>query len=183
MSRKPRSDSKLKLLPDEVQETLWRLLNTPVDEEGRPAPVKEGGKPMRMEDALAWLRDTHSVDSSLGALSDWYSWYGLRQRTERARARAEQATLEFARENPEVDSTDLERLGQMVFTAETIEGGDIKAYVALMNLRLKQKDQELDERRVALLEEKARQRDAAKDVLGSELSQEEQNRLLREILK
>ena len=63
------------------------------------------------------------------------------------------------------------------------ESGNVKAYVALAKLSLAHRALDLDTRRLAILEAKAAQADAAKDVLGTSLSPEEQNRRLREILK
>jgi hypothetical protein len=48
---------------------------------------------------------------------------------------------------------------------------------------MQERSLELNERKIAILEQKAAQADAAKDVLGQQISAEEQTRRLREILK
>lgn len=172
--KKTRPEAKIKTLPEEVQGALWEHVTTATD--GRE-------RPMTYEEAREWLRDAHGVTTSSAALSYWRGWYGLRRRTERAQARAREATLEWAAQHSDTTTTDLERLGQLVFTAESIEGGDIRAYVDLMRLRLKSEAQDLDARRLAILEDKARQADAARDVLQSTLTPAQQAARLREILK
>jgi len=131
--RKPRADAKLKNLPAEVQEEMFRRANTG----------------STVEEILAWVNSEHSVKSSEGAFSGWYSWFVLRKRMEKAKSRAAQATEEFATANPDAKLEDLERLGQMVFTAETIEGGDIGAYVKLMELKLRRAAQEIERSKLA----------------------------------
>lgn len=99
-----------------------------------------------------------------------------------AAERAAQVRLELAKDSS-ITPDDLERIAQTVFTAETLEGGDIKSYVALAKLNLQRRSLELDTRKLAILEAKAAQADQAKDILTQKLSPEEQNRRLREILK
>lgn len=152
MAKKPRADSKLKNLPDADQETFWRMLH----------PDDPEVKPSTLADLAAFIRERYDFDTlSLSTLSEWHSWYALRQRTLNAQKRADQARLEWLKENPDADPADLEKLGQMVFTAEAIEGGNVKAYVALAKLRLQERTIEHDERRIRLLEEKARRADEA----------------------
>lgn len=170
--RKPRADAKLKSLPEEDQAELWRLLSVPT--EGRD-------KPLTYDELAVEVPLRFGCATSRSALAEWRSWYALRQRMERARRRAAQATLDWARD-PGMSAEDLERLGQVVFTAESIEGGDVKAYVQLMRLRNQQRALNIDHRKLELLEKKAAQADEAKEVLGSKLSMEEQNRRLRDIL-
>lgn len=140
-----RSDSKLKRLPEADQETLWLLLH-PVDPETRP---------YSLEEALVYLEDEHGISCARSTLSEWRSWYALRRRLENAQARAEQAKLEWLKENPDATPEDLERLGQMVFTAESIEAGNVKGFVALMRERSRRVALEIDQRKLALLEAKA----------------------------
>jgi hypothetical protein len=170
--KKIRPEAKIKTLPEEVQSTLWELTNVAM--EGRE-------KPMTYVEARAWLLNEHGVTTSQGAFSEWYSWYGLQLRTERAKERAAQAQADAAMMDPNLDPKFLDRLGQMVFTAETIEGGDVKAYVALMKLRIQERQLAQDDRRLALLEEKAAQTDKAKGELDSLLSDAEKVARMRSI--
>jgi len=49
-----------------------------------------------------------------------------------------------------------------VFTAEMLEAGNVRAYVALAKLRLVNRQVDLDERRIELLEKKAQFADLVK---------------------
>lgn len=190
--KKVRPEAKIKTLPDEVQATLWELLRIPL--EGKE-------KPMTYVEARAWLLADHGVETSNAALSDWYSWYGLRVRTERKKTVIEEAIAELAKADPNKTLEELQAFGQVLFTSESIEDGDAKAFTEVwrasekaltrkqakeqseLDRELRKEALEIDKRKIALLEEKAKQRDEAKGVLGSQLSLEEQNRRLREILK
>lgn len=170
--RAPRSDSKLKTLPEAAQEEIWGWFQRDGERE-----------PMRMEDAQAEVALRHGFTVSLGSLSEWRAWYGLRRRMDAARSRAEQARVEWMLENPDASPEALEKVAQSVFTAEALEAGDIKSFVALAQLRIRARALDLDAEKLAILKRKADAADAAKDVLGSGMSVEEQNQRLREILK
>lgn len=171
MDKEPRMDAKLKNLPAEALEDLWRFRYP-----------EEGGTKLAYEEILVEIPLRFGVTSSLGALSEFYSWLRLKRRMEHAATRAEQVRMELAKDGS-LTPEDLERVAQTVFTAEALEGGDIKAFVALGKLRIAQRQIHQDERRLAMLEAKAKAMDEAKDVLGTKMSAEEQNRRLREILK
>lgn len=171
MEKEIRADAKLKNLPGEMLETLWRLRNP-----------EDDGQKLTFVEVLAWLNLEHGIDSSLGALSEFYSWLRLKRRIESAAARATQVRMQLAKDSS-ITPDDLERIAQTVFTAETIEGGDVDAFVKLATLRLNSRRVDQDERKLKMLEAKAAQLDQAKDVLTTKLSPEEQNRRLREILK
>ncbi len=143
MDKEIRADAKLKNLPKEMLETLWRMRN-PEDEEEKKHTYVE---------VLAWLQG-QGISSSLGALSEFYSWLRLKLRIERAAERATQVRMELAKDST-VTPDDLERIAQTVFTAETIEGGDVEAFVKLATLRLNRQRVDQDERKLKLLEAKA----------------------------
>lgn len=164
-------DAKLKNLPAEALEDLWRFRYP-----------EEGGTKLSYEEILVEIPLRYGITSSLGALSEFYSWLRLRKRMEHAAHRAEQVKIELAKDST-ITPEDLERVAQTVFTSEALEDGNIKAFVALAKLRISQRQIQQDERRLAILEAKAKAMDEAKDVLGTKMSAEEQNRRLREILK
>jgi ribosomal protein L9 len=172
-----RSDAKLKNLPREMRDDLWRMRHP-----------EEDGEKVRFIDILAWLKGK-GVDSSLASLSEYYSWERTERRMEAARARADQAGRMLA-SDPNATPEDVARVGQMVFTSEMVDSGNVKAFVQLEKLRLAQKqteqderkldqrDQELtqretlvaqSERRVALLEKKAEFADAVKKAAENSL--------------
>lgn len=180
MAKKPRSDSKLKHLPKEDQEALWNLVTTPQvpisDEPNSPL------RPLKLQELQAEVPLRHGFTVALSTLSEWRSWYGQRLRTQSAMARAEQAKLEWLKENPEATPEDLERLGQMVFTSEAVENGDIKAFVALIRANNQKRALAIDERRIKLLEEKAKREEAAQAVTKDEkLTPEEKDARMKEI--
>jgi hypothetical protein len=145
--RKARSDAKLKNLPEEVQETMWLLLH-PTDLE-TPA--------YSQEQVLVYLLEELEVSSSTGALSEWHSSYSLRKRTERTLSRVAQAQQLLLEKDPTASEEHLQKLGQMVFTAESIEDGNLKGFVALIRESTRQKVVRLDERKIAMLEAAAAQ--------------------------
>lgn len=144
-TRKVHANAKIKNLAEDDQETLWLLLH----------PTDSTVPAYTLEAALVHLQEEHGVECALSTLSEWHSWYALRKRMENAQARADQAKLEWLRENPEASPDELEKLGQMVFTAESIEGGNIKGFVALMRERSRRKALEIDAQKLAILQRKA----------------------------
>lgn len=138
-----RADAKLKNLPLEMLETLWRLRNP-----------EEDGKKLTFVEVLAWLKEQHGIESSMGALSEFYSWLRLKRRIESAAERANQVRMDLAKDSS-ITPDDLERIAQTVFTAETIEGGDVEAFVKLATLNLNKRRVDQDERKLRLLESKA----------------------------
>lgn len=140
MDSEPRKDAKLKSLPKEALEDMWRFRYP-----------EEGGKKLTFEEILVEIPLRYGITSSLGALSEFYSWLRLKKRMESAAERAEQVRIELAKDST-ITPEDLERVAQTVFTAETLEEGNVKGFVALAKLRLKQKQVDQDERRIAMLE-------------------------------
>lgn len=131
--KKPRADSKLKNLPENIQEGFWLLLH-PSDAE-TPAYT--------LEDLGGEIFDKHQISVGLSTLSEWRSWYALKRRMEQAAERADQARLELAKSgdySPEA----IERVAQTVFTAETLQAGDVEGYVKLAKLELARTKQMLD---------------------------------------
>lgn len=57
-SRKPRADAKLKTLPDALQERVYQELR-------RTSQAK----------VIAWLQEAHAIETSAGALTEFFSWY------------------------------------------------------------------------------------------------------------
>ena len=147
MDKEIRADAKLKNLPPEMLETLWRLRNP-----------EEDGKKLTFVEVLAWLKEEQGIESSMGALSEFYSWLRLKLRIESAAQRANQVRMQLAKDSS-ITPDDLERIAQTVFTAETIEGGDVEAFVKLATLNLNKRRVDQDERKLKLLESKAARMD------------------------
>lgn len=166
-----RADAKLKNLPPQALEDLWLMRN----------PGEDGEK-LTLEAVAVAVPGLYGFSCSVSSLSEFYKWLRLKKRMESAAERSSQARLALA-SDPGMTPELLARVGQMVFTAETIEDGNVKAYVELVKLQLQAGKQEMELRKLKILEDKAALADAAKEVLTTKLSPEEQNRRLREILK
>ncbi len=137
-----RSDATLKNLPPEELEVMWRFRNP-----------TEGGKKLSLEEVLLEvpLRYGFAV-SSLSTVSEFYSWLRLKRRMDAAADTAAQVRLELAKD-PDVSPDDLEAIAQKVFTAEALEGGDIKGFVALAKLKLAARALDHDARKLRMLED------------------------------
>jgi len=148
MEKEIRSDAKLKNLPEEALEELWLMRNP--GEDGEKLPLEA----IAVEVPLRW-----GFTCSVSTLSEFFKWLRLKKRMEAATHRAEQARLALA-SDPNITPADLSRIGQMVFTAETIEDGNVKAYVELVKLQLQAAKQDLELRKLKILETKAARMDA-----------------------
>lgn len=166
MDKKPRSDSKLDALPAaRVAELRDGLL---------------GG--WRYEDARAWLRSECRLSCSLSALSGFFRRHCapvIRDRRSFAALRA--ATITDGA-GTDWDAASMERLRQMVFEFMADPAADLAATERMFRLLLKSRDQEMDARRVALLEKRATQADAAAQVSGDgQLTPEEKAARMKQI--
>lgn len=142
--KKPRADSKLKNLPEHIQEGMWQLLH----------PADAETKAYTLEDLGGHVFDLHGISVGLATLSEWRSWYSLKRRMEQAAERADQARLELAKSG-DYSPEDIERVAQTVFTAETLQAGDVESYVKLAALGLKRRALDHDARKLKLMEEKS----------------------------
>jgi hypothetical protein len=167
-----RADAKLKNLPAEALEELWLMRN----------PGEDGEK-LTLEAIAVEVPLRYGFTCSVSSLSEFYKWLRLRKRIEGARLRAEQTKWELAKD-PSMTPEDLERAAQTVFTAETLEAGDVKGYVALAKLRLASRALDHDARRLAVLEKKAAQADEAAGVAHNQkLTPEEKAAELKRIFR
>jgi hypothetical protein len=137
--RKTRSDSKLDALP-----------------KARVAELRDGllGG-WRYDDARAWLQSECKLSCSLGAFTAFYKRHCapiLRDRRQLAALKAETIT---AGAGTDWDAASMERLRQMVFEFMADPNADIEATERMFKLLLKSRDQEMDARRLRLLEAKA----------------------------
>jgi ribonucleotide reductase alpha subunit len=111
-------------------------------------------KAYTLEDLGGHVFDSHGISVGLATLSEWHSWYALKRRMEMAAERADQARLELAKD-PSISPEDIERVAQTVFTAETLQSGDVESYVKLAALGLKRRALDHDARKLKLMEEKS----------------------------
>lgn len=127
--RETRADAKLKNLPRQIRDELWRMRNP-----------EDDGEKVRYVDILMWLK-SKGIESSLGALTPYYAWEKAERRIERAHDRANQARENLAKD-PNATAADVARVGQIVFTSEVVESGNVKAFVALERLRMEREKME-----------------------------------------
>lgn len=122
---KPRSDSKLKTLPEDRQEQIIEWIRTPKSESS------PGG--------LQHAREQLAADGlrvSLRALSEFWSWWQLRERFTAADARTAQIVDLLKERSPDMSPDRIREFGQAVFELEAIAEKDSEAYVSLQSLRL-----------------------------------------------
>lgn len=170
-----RTDAKLKGRAEkdpQFMEEMWLYRN----------PGEDGQK-LTMEAIAALLPDTYGISCSVSTVSEFYKWARMRKRMENAAQRAMQARYELAKD-PNMTPESLARVGQMVFTAETIEDGNVKAYVELVKLQLQAAKQDLELRKLKLLEDKAAKADEASNVANDgKLTEEEKAAKLKQIFR
>ncbi len=151
---KPRSDSKLKTLPEDRQEQVIAWTKAPKTEDG------PGGLQHAREQLAA-----DGIKVSLRALSEFVSWYQLQQRFASASSRAQQIEELLRKKRPDMQPEQIREMGQALFTLEAVDAGDAATFVNLESLKLAQDSAKtrfaLEEqklklagRRVAVLEKK-----------------------------
>lgn len=123
-----RSDAKLKNLPAEALEDLWRFRNP-----------EEGGTKLTLEEIAVEIPLRYGFTVSLSTLSEFYSWLRQKKRVEAAAERANQAKLKYAEMNPGAALEELQTVGQFIFTSETMENGDVLNFARLRKLWLQEK--------------------------------------------
>jgi hypothetical protein len=113
--KKPRGDAKLKTLPDALQEQLWQLLRRTT-----------------VEKAAAWLKTTHGVETSAGALSQFFSWYP-RQATLRQAASMSDQLASAIKQLPQLKMTakDAASIAQVNFEILAAQNRDPELFSAL----------------------------------------------------
>ena len=132
--KQPRADAKLKNLPEEAQEALWRLRHPSEGEER---------KPMTMEELQCEVPLRHGFTISLGSLSEWHNWYGLKLGINNAVARAEQLRAEMA-QSGSFTAEQIERAGQVYFMSQAVGDGDPKTFFLMAKIGLQREQQSLD---------------------------------------
>ena len=142
---KPRSNSPLRMLPEERQaEIITRL--------------KAGS----LEDARQWLAQD-GFKTSTGALSEFWSWWHLRQQRRQDQSDTETLLEELAKDNPTLSEKKLFSYGQRIFSTLALKNQDPKDWARIQMLRLNDQRTDLEARRIAVLEKKAAAFDKLKE--------------------
>src|SRR6266496_78470 len=167
--RKTRSDSKLLNLPDEKKDPIldWML----------------GG--MSYTAVREMVAKEFGIKSSPAALSAFYAQEApkrfIKQRLKSLSVAAEIA--DEAQKTPSMFApATIERMQQLAFEQSITPGADPDTVKSFFMMMLKARDQDLESRRVALLEEKAKQAEKASGVVtDSKLTPEEKQIRLKQI--
>ena len=168
--RKTRSDSKLLNLPEEQQAQLaeWLLSGVPYHQ-AREMVSKEFGV----------------VVLGLAAFSEFWQTVcapALIARRQRAVTTAEEIATEAGATPGRFDAATIDALKQRAFELSISPGANPKDVKAIFALVLKARDQDINERKVALLEAQARKAEAAESVTrDASLTPEQREARMREI--
>jgi hypothetical protein len=153
--REVRADAILKNLPEQALEDLWRMRHP-----------EEGGEVMTLEAICVEIPRLYQVSCSMGALSNFYKWLRLKRRMAEAKSRSQQVVEELAKEG-RMSADELMDAGQFVFAHETLDNGNVKAFVQLLKVRNDSKRLEQEARRISLLEKKAARLDKAESDIAA----------------
>jgi hypothetical protein len=140
----------------------------------------------RQADVIEMIKDAYGIETSAAALSAFWrrfrsSWLGERLRRSNSAAKDLAGLLD----REKVESATWDLLTQQAFELLTSPDPEPAALVKLGKLLLQSQKQDLDERKVKLLEEKARKLDAVREAAESsdDLTPEERLQKIREGLK
>lgn len=145
--KKARSDSKLKVLPEERQEQIIAWAMEPKSE------TCPGGLEHARQQLVA-----DGIKVSISTLSEFVSWWRLQRRFAAASERARQIEEMLRAQDPSMSPEKVRDMGQKIFTLEAVEAGDAKTFVALEALALDQRSAafkgKLEAEKLALAREK-----------------------------
>lgn len=125
ITRKPRSDSRLKTLDEETQETLWSHL-----------------RDHSIDEALTWLQ-SRGITTSRGSVSEFYSWFSVRHRL-RERATKIQAYLDERKaRDPGLSADELFKIGQREFSLAALADEDPETWTRIQTLGIREREAQL----------------------------------------
>lgn len=152
MNRKPRSDSKLKNLPEAVQAQIadW---------------CAQDSLQSALSRCAAELQPP--VHTSLTSLSEWYAWYRLSATFAQADQHAKQVEELLRKTFPDATPEKIAAAGQLVFTMQAANAGDAEEFRAMESLRV---TKESAAHKAKMDEAKLRQKDAQIRQKNEELS-------------
>jgi hypothetical protein len=124
-SRKPRSDSKLKNLPEDVQERIagW---------------CQEDGLQSACSRCAAELQPP--VQTNPTSLGEFYAWWRLQRTFRQADSFAREAEEMLKEEFPDATPEKIAAAGQLVFTMQATNAGDADTFKELEYLRVRKEE-------------------------------------------
>ena len=163
--RKPRGDAKLKMLKPEMQAAIAERLASGT-----------------LESVRKWLKAEFMVVTSLGALSDFGSWYALSQRFKQAETYTGHLKELVVSQGGQFDAQEMAGTMNAIFLKLASKEGDFETFKSAFELVLKSRKADADERRLALLEKKAAKADAAEEAMkDGSLSMEQKHAKMKEV--
>lgn len=165
----PRADAKLQNLPEETLQELWRLRHP-----------EEGGEKITYEAICVALPRMVGFPVSLSSLHGFYRWLEVKRRIDQRDDLATQLKQYLAKD-PDVTEEQIRKAGQRLFLAEGILEKDHKVFADMVKIgqndtKLRQNEEVLkinrkklthDERRLEILESKAKRLDDAEAAIKS----------------
>ena len=155
--RKPRSDARLRNLPEELRDELVRRL------------VIEGE---RYADVRDWLAKEHDVKTSTGALSEFWNTDCLSFKLSRARTAADAVKDQLTAARPDFDKATIGLISQRAFELIAAPGAsadDVARLIGAINdahrVDLKREELTISKAKLKLLQDKASLADKAKGEL------------------
>ena len=163
--KKPRSDSKLKTLPEAQQRELADVLANGSLDQGRD-----------------WLSQlSPPVSSSISSISEWSRWWHLREQMRIANSTVETVLQTVIADHPEMDSDALFDVGQMLFSAIAIQTQDPSVWKHVQQLNLQRRQMQLDRDKFELLKRRADLADQTEATLNQTLTPEQREAKIRAI--
>lgn len=125
---KVKSNAKLKVLPDDAQDQLHEFM--------RDHSVKDG---------VVFCRDSLGVETSAGALSDWWGWYERRVTLQDA-AEITNEIKAAIKSIPELDIEDetINRYRQKHFEILAMKSNDPKLFASMRRLRISERNADME---------------------------------------
>jgi hypothetical protein len=133
--KKPRSNSPLRTLPDERQAAIIERLKT-------------GSR----DDVRKWLAED-GFTTSTGALSEFWSWWHLRQQFKQNQSDVETLLDNLRKQEPTLSEEKLFAYGQRVFSVLAVKNEDAKDWARIQSVGLEGKRIAGLERKVTVAEE------------------------------
>lgn len=133
-------------------------------------------------EAIKRIESEFGLKPSITAVSNWWGTWPLQRAFLTAGSVAERIK-EAARDIPNLNITpeQMEQLGQTAFMVDALSRMDRDTFFEAKRSAQKDRELSMTERRIALLERKAAQADAAEEVVTSTLTPEEKQAKMREI--
>lgn len=143
---------------------------------------------MTYQQAIDWLATECGLAVSKGAVAGFWDFYCsplLQERRRMAAQKAEIIAKQASSETVDWNTASRDKLEQITFEFLLAESGEVDAAAIARLYKLLQKERamDLDERKVALLEEKAKKFEELQGVAEGQLSEEEKAERIRKILK